>query len=292
MFAQDFDQLGTEELPEPEGPDHLALAEHLLDSWHSDTSLTPIYYRTMATAVGDGSRRPTRRSKLPSRTFRTKGVPSVELIRSRADSRMSPASKPLEIDARWLYRRSFFLFFLVFELLVWRRLLRFPMRAPGHRVIIFLLARWATPRSFLLAIVAGGVFTLLAVLVVRLIVRPLLNFWLNPSADSSWGLFHLTASETIVATIPARRLSGWIWKPGSLALTNRRLWFFPANGNDEPWFLRLDDVDRIVPERPALAALGPIRNWPEHLHVTSLSGPDAVFATAQPSAVVRWIKPV
>ena len=64
---------------------------------------------------------------------------------------MPPASKPLDIDARWLYRRSFLLFFLVFELLAWHRLQRFPMRAPANRVLIFLLARWATPRSFLLA---------------------------------------------------------------------------------------------------------------------------------------------
>ena len=202
---------------------------------------------------------------------------------------MLPASKPLDLDARWLYRRSFLLFFVMFEMLVWHRLQRFPMRAPANRVLVFLLARWATPRSFLLAMVAGGTFTLLAVLIVRLIVRPLVRFWLSPSADLSWGLFHLTASETIIASIPARRLSGWTWKPGSLALTNRRLWFFPANGNDEPWFVRLDDVDRIVPERPALTGVGPIRNWPEHLHVTALSGPDAVFATALPSAVLGWL---
>jgi hypothetical protein len=204
---------------------------------------------------------------------------------------MPPASKPLDLDARWLYRRSFLLFFLVFEMLVWHRIQRFPMRTPGHRVLLFLLARWATPRSFLLAMVAGGAFTLLAVLVVRLIARPLVTFWLSPSADSSWGLFHLTASEKIFASVPARRLSGWMWKPGTLALTNRRLWFFPANGHDEPWFVRLDDIPRIVAQRPALSELGPIRNWPEHLHVASLSGPDAVFATALPSAVLGWFYP-
>ena len=43
---------------------------------------------------------------------------------------MAPASKPVEIDARWIYRRSFLLFFLVFELLVWQRLQQRPMRAP------------------------------------------------------------------------------------------------------------------------------------------------------------------
>jgi hypothetical protein len=82
-----------------------------------------------------------------------------------------------------------------------------------------------------------------------------------------------------------------MWKPGSLALTNRRLWFFPADWNDEPWFLRLDDVGRIAPERPIVAELAPIRNWPEHLQVSSRVGPDAVFAMAEPTAVLAWFDP-
>jgi hypothetical protein len=202
---------------------------------------------------------------------------------------MSPASKQLDIDARWLYWRMFLLFFFVFEMIAWQRIQRFPMRAPGHRLIVFLFARGATPRSLVRAIFAGATFTLMAFLIVRLIVRPLLNFWLRPSADSSGGLFHLTASETIVASVPARRRTRWIWKPGSLALTNRRLWFFPAEFNDEPWFLPLDDVADIVPERPLFAELAPIRNWPEHLRVSASSRPDAIFALAEPDAVLAWL---
>jgi hypothetical protein len=202
---------------------------------------------------------------------------------------MSPASKQLDINARWLYWRMFLLFFFVFEMIVWQRLQRFPMRAPGHRMIVFLFARGATPRSLVRAIFAGGAFTLLAILIVRLIVRPLLNRWLRPVADSSGGLFHLTASETIVASVPARRRTGWMWKPGSLALSNHRLWFFPAEFHVEPWFLPLDDVTEMVPERPLLGELAPIRNWPEHLRVSARSGPDAIFALAEPDAVLAWL---
>jgi hypothetical protein len=203
---------------------------------------------------------------------------------------MPPASnKQLDIDARWLYWRMFLLFFFVFEMIVWQRLQRFPIRAPGHRMIVFLFARGATPRSLMRAIFAGGVFTLLTTLIVRLIVRPLLNFWLRPTADSSGGLFHLTASETIVANVPARRRTGWVWKPGSLALTNRRLWFFPAGFDDEPWFLPLKDVWDVVPERPLFGELAPFRNWPEYLRVSAHSGPDAIFAVADPSAVLAWL---
>jgi hypothetical protein len=204
---------------------------------------------------------------------------------------MAPANKPVEIDARWIYRRSFLLFFLVFELLVWQRLQQRPMRAPRPALLNILRALGATPRALVWALVAAGFLTLLAILAVRLFVRPILNFWLNPSADSSWGLFHLTASETIVATVPARRRQGFLWKPGSLALTNRRLWFFPAKGNDEPWFLKLDDVTRIVAERPIFAELAPIRNWPDHLHISSRSDQDVVFATAEPTAVLGWFDP-
>jgi hypothetical protein len=112
---------------------------------------------------------------------------------------------------------------------------------------------------------------------------------LRPSADSSGGLFQLTASETIVASVPARRRTRWSWKPGSLALTNRRLWFFPAEFNDEPWFLPLDDVADVAPERPLFAELAPIRNWPEHLRISARSRPDAIFALAEPDAVLAWL---
>ena len=155
-------------------------------------------------------------------------------------------------------------------------------------MIVFLFARGATPRSFVRALFAGGAITLLAMLIVRLIVRPLLNFWLRPVTDSSGGLFHLTASETIVASVPARRRMGWIWKPGLLVLTNHRLWFFPAAFHDEPWFLPLDELADLVPERPLFAELAPIRNWPEHLRVSNRSGPDAMFALADSDAVLAW----
>ncbi len=201
---------------------------------------------------------------------------------------MSPTSERLDIDARWIYRRSFLLFFIAFELLAWLRVRRLPARVRGPRWMIFLLAPWATLRSLLLAVVAAAIFAVVVVVVVRVIVRPLLRVWLSPPADLSWGLFHLTAAETIVASAPARRVLGWHSKPGSLALTNRRLWFFPANGHDEPWFLRLEDVDRVVAKRPVFAASSPIRNWPEQLHVTSHSGPEAIFATAVPSVVLEW----
>jgi hypothetical protein len=196
---------------------------------------------------------------------------------------MLPARKPVEIDTRWVFVRSFLLFLLVFELMLWHRLQRWPARIPRHRMLVFLL-----PRSLLLALAAAGTLTLLVILFVQLLVRPLLNLWLSPRVDPSWGLFHLTASESIVASVAARRRVGWRWTPGSLTRTNRRLWFFPMNGSQEPWFLKLEDVERVLAERPTFAKLAPVRAWPDHLRIQSRSDDDAVFATTDPNAVLGW----
>jgi len=202
---------------------------------------------------------------------------------------MPPSSKPVEIDARWVYWRSFLLSFLVNQLLIWHRISRVPFRAPGLRVLVFLLA---TPRSLAVALLAGGVLTVLAILVVGLIVRPLLKVWLNPSVDASWGLFHLSASETIVSSMPARRRSGWRWQPGLLAVTNRRLWFFSSAWDEEPWSLGLDDRDHIELEQSIVAKLAPIRNWPVPFHLWGRSGQDAVFAVADRDAILAWFQPI
>ena len=204
---------------------------------------------------------------------------------------MSPASKQLEIDARWIYWRSFLLFFLVFELMVWQRLRQWPMRAPGHRVLVFLLARGATPRSFMLALVAAGFFTLLAILVVRLFVRPLLNFWLSPSVDSSWGLFHLTASETIIASVPAGAGRG--------GCGNQDLWLspidasgsFPRTGTTNPG--SCDSTTSVASCRNGRSSPSWLRSETgrSHLHVSSRPDQDAVFAMADPAAVLAWFDP-
>jgi hypothetical protein len=201
---------------------------------------------------------------------------------------MAGASKQVEIDARWVYWRIFLLCFLAEQLWAWHRVARWRVRRPGGRLLVFLLAPWATPRSFLVAFVVAGFFTLAVVLIVRLIVRPLLSFWLNPPVDASCGQFHLSASEQIVSSMPARRRAGWVWRPGALALTNRCLWFFPSNWDEEPWFLGLGEGGRIERERSRVAELTPIRNWPAALRLSGRSGGSAVFAVADPNAVMAW----
>ncbi len=153
---------------------------------------------------------------------------------------------------------------------------------------MFFLAPGASIRSLLLALLAGGVVTLVAIAVLHLVLRPLLKLWFNPLVDTASVLFHLAANETIIASVSARRRSGWAWHPGCLTVTTRRLWFFPARWNQEPWSAALDDVDRIAEERSVLAELPPIRNWPLPLRFISRSGGGAVFAVADPAVVLAW----
>src|SRR5271166_4148044 len=96
---------------------------------------------------------------------------------------MYPHRRQLELDARWVYWRSFLLVFLISQLIVWHHIQRMPMRRPDHRMLVFLLAPWATLRSVVTALLVGGFLTLVAIVFVHLIVRPLLKRWLSPAVD-------------------------------------------------------------------------------------------------------------
>jgi hypothetical protein len=201
---------------------------------------------------------------------------------------MSSHSKQVELDAGWVYWRSFLLVFLLSQLVVWQRVQRLPARLQGHRMLVFLLAPWATFRSVVTAIIAGGFLTLVAIVLVHFIVRPLLRRWLSPAVDPAGGQFHLGAGERVVANLSARRQVGWTWQPGSLTLTDRGLWFFPAAWEVEPWSLRMDELDQIKPQRSLLAELGPLRNWPLAIELWGKSGQEALFAMSDPNPLLDW----
>ncbi len=205
---------------------------------------------------------------------------------------MPAATKHLELDTRWVYWRSFLFVLFICQLVAWQRVQRLPPRLHGHRILIFLLAPWATRRSVVTAIIAGGFLTLLAVVFVRGILGPLVTRWLSPAVDPAGGLFHLAPGERVVANLPARRQSGWSWQPGSLTLTDRRLWFFPADWDLEPWSLRIDEVDRVEPGRSFLAQIIPIRNWPQAIELTGPAGQESLFAMSDPAPLLDWFRRV
>jgi hypothetical protein len=201
---------------------------------------------------------------------------------------MSPARRSLEIDVRWIFSRALLAVFMLVQFVLWQRLGRMPLRAMRHRGLWFAPVVVLTFRALVLAVLLAGLFTLLCFLMVRIVLRPLLSFWLTPLVDPSWGLFHLAADEKIIASVPARRNAGWGWRPGALMLTNRRIWFFPSAWDNEPWALERDEVDRCETELPGWADFVPIRNWPEHVLLRARDGAAWSFAVADPVAVLAW----
>jgi hypothetical protein len=204
---------------------------------------------------------------------------------------MPPSRKPLQIDAGRIFRWSFLLTFLVFEWVVWQHILQRPVRRPRHRMLILLLAPWATRRATLAALILAGVFTMAGMLFVRLVVAPLLNLWLSPAFDPSSWMFHLSAGEAPEASVPARFRSEGSWRPGALVLTGRRIWFLPAAWGPEPWSMARKEFVRVEAEPPAFARFLPVRHWPDRLRFTDRAGDHASFAVADPDAVLAWFAP-
>ena len=189
---------------------------------------------------------------------------------------MSSHRKQLELDARWVYWRSFLLFFVVCQLLVWYRLQRIPFRQPGRRLLVFLLAPWTTVRSFVIALFAGGIVTLAAIILVNLIAaahQALVESGVRSDRGTvSPGGGRASRGESVGAA-----QTGWTWQPGSLTLTDRRLWFFAAAWEVEPWSLGVDELDTIKAEPFFLAELAPIRNWPLPIQLWWSKRPGGTF---------------
>jgi hypothetical protein len=204
---------------------------------------------------------------------------------------MSTVRKPLDLDIRWVFSRAFLLIFMVCQFVLWHHLRRIAMGGMRQRGLFLGPVVAISLRTFVFSLLLAGFFTLLMTLIVRGVLRPVLNHWLRPSVDPSGGLFHLTASEVMIAYVPARRKSGWNWQPGALVLTDRRIWFFPSGWDGEPWYLDRGEIDRCETELPALAGLVPLRNWPALLRMATQHGPTSIFAVHDPAAALSWFAP-
>lgn len=196
----------------------------------------------------------------------------------------------LQLAAQTVFWRVFGLAFIVVQLLIAANLLR---RRPPRMRMRFLIG--LIPTSIVLSILVATVVTLIAAIVVRLIVRPLVEHWLEPPADADMGQFHLSASERVVGSSPARRSIGRRWPPGTLIRTNLRLWFVPHAHDCEVWSCPLDRLGAVEIEPAPPVVLGFIRDWPPRIFVRS--GADAGagaetgrFAVPDPEAVLSWFQ--
>lgn len=161
----------------------------------------------------------------------------------------------------------------------------------GHRnFLMHMMVPSALSSLFVATLLAFGL-TLLAFLAVKLVVGPLLTSWLTPTVDPTAVLFHLAPGEVSLASMPARRLWGWNWQPGSLVITNRRIWFLATAWDREPWSASRSEIIGCETELPALLAVVPIRNWPERLRLRMRGGTQSTFALADPGSLLAHFEP-
>lgn len=213
--------------------------------------------------------------------------PSDPQPRTHPGDAMTPPSIRLAFGA--IFWRIFLVALVLSEIQVWRTIRRIfpgpwkPQRIPALLYVTPMLAF----KAFAFAAAATVVLDQLA----RLVARAVAGRWYFPTGTGSEQTpvgFHLDARDRLLAEVPARRRAGRGWRPGTLVLTSRSLWFFPVAWELEPWSRPLDGLASIrrVPYRPLLGSF--VRGVPDRLAVRDADGTEAEFAVADPSAVRDW----
>jgi hypothetical protein len=173
----------------------------------------------------------------------------------------------------------------------WQRIARFRPASPiPWRLRRMLLI---APHHLIRAFFIAFIVTVIVELVVRLIVEPLVIRWLVPRRhrdDAPPREFALAADEAIVAESPARLAVDRKWLPGTLALSDRRLFFFPRGWGADTWSLPLADLSTIHTVPAPRYTHGLITGLPARLSFRSRDGAEALVALADPDAVVAWFE--
>lgn len=126
--------------------------------------------------------------------------------------------------------------FILLEMVIFTQVVRrVGPGGPRFRLLI-----WTAPRAFVYALGFAAAVTVLSDLFVRFLLQPMVDSWHRPRIEPNTGSFHLEARETLIESIPARLKAGLIWRTGTLALTDRRIWFFSEAWDTEPWSNRHD----------------------------------------------------
>lgn len=198
-----------------------------------------------------------------------------------------------QLDTGAIFLRLALSFFVLREAFVLLFLIRRVKKHLAVRIWFFLFHKSATPRSIHYALLFALVATTLVHLLVRLVLEPLVRAWHAPWTDGSAGLFHVAANEQVLASSPGRRAMGRRWMPGTLVVTNLRLWFFPTAHDADIWSRPLDALHEIHLEPGRRIAWGYIRGWPERLALRAGGdeqgdGDPEVFAVPDPDAVLSW----
>jgi hypothetical protein len=196
---------------------------------------------------------------------------------------------PIRLAFGAVFWRVFLVASLAREVLIWRKLRPWLRGSPPGKRLMMLL--YITPETLFVGFAIAAGVTVLLDLLVRLLARPLARRWYFPRGTGSEHTplgFHLEAGEAILAEVPARRRSAGGWRPGTLVMTSRVLWFFPLGWDLEPWSVPLGELRslRTVPYRPAFGTF--VRGVPDRIVVRDRDGDEASFAVADPAVVVDW----
>jgi len=178
------------------------------------------------------------------------------------------------------------LLLIVREYRMWRWIRRGPRIRRAARIALMLLR---TPRLAFFAFLFATIMAVLADLFVRLAIQPLVWYWYHPPIEASAGSFHLAPTEVVEFVSPARRGLGTHWQPGTLVLTNHRLWFFPRSWDAEPWSARRDDLPQPSSEPAPGWFWGLLLGSPDRLRFSDPTGKSVTFAVPDPSAVLGWL---
>lgn len=194
------------------------------------------------------------------------------------------AQPRVELDTSKISRRTSTWIFVVWLVVVWYRV-RKRLRRGRLLVVLYFL-----PSIFVVSLFVGGLVALVATLLFRAVVRPLVERWHSPPTDDSLGSFYFAANEWVVESCPARRRAGRLWVAGSLVRTNLRLWFFPNAQESEVWSCRLDEGPDVRTEPPRRIAWGLVLNWPDRVAIRAEGAENEVevFAVSDPAAVLSW----
>jgi hypothetical protein len=202
------------------------------------------------------------------------------------------SASPLRLDARALFWRVALAVFVMYEWWLWSLIRRIPFHRGRPRLWMFLLSPRALGRSALVAMIVAGAATIVAEILVWLIVRPLVTRWHAPRVDGSEIEFQLEPGESLYGSVAARRKAGFVWTPGALVLTNKRLAFFPAQWNSPPWSApRTSVVDARIDPAPSVF-WGLVLGWPDRFAVDLAGEAPELFAAADPGGLCAWFSPL
>ncbi len=204
---------------------------------------------------------------------------------------------------------SFAILALTGELALWAAIHRQARGFPAGLRLAWLIGY--TPRTVFLAFVLASLLTVVVDVLVKMLVDLPMRRWLVPRNDreddayQGFG-FHLGPTEQVLDEVPARMLARPRSLPGTLVLTDRRVWFFPSAWDAEPWSSPRDQVRSATVAPPSGFLSKLLRGLPPQIHLDpgpqaepsseferfadpdSRSDPRVKFVLAEPGRVRSW----